>query len=246
MLRFSFLSAFAAGLFALSSLTADDAAAQPAPEAAPAPETAAPAPVVEAEPTVQPAAVGEPAPDPASTVNEKEDVAEKKAEKKPVYKASKLIPYLILTSNYATPLFLAETAQKKTKCPVIVVPEALPFPEKGTLLTVRMPGDETVMIRAEDLSRFLAYLRPRNVIILGNSDVVPPIYSLAVPSGSKLIQVNDRAWKVNAIRLDDLLNTSPSIYHAYRTYNKQRMIQAEKAAKAREQQQGTGTASPGK
>ena len=236
MLRFSFLSAFAAGLFALSSLTADDAAAQPAPEAA------APAPAVEAEPTVQPAAVGEPAPDPASTVNEKEDVAEKKAEKKPVYKASKLIPYLILTSNYATPIFLAETAQKKTKCPVIVVPEALPFPEKGTLLTVRMPGDETVMIRAEDLSRFLAYLRPRNVIILGNSDVVPPIYSLAVPSGSKLIQVNDRAWKVNAIRLDDLLNTSPSIYHAYRTYNKQRMIQAEKAEKAREAQQGAESA----
>lgn len=237
MLRFSFLSAFAAGLFALSSLSADDAAAQPAPE------TAAPAPAVEAEPTVQPTAVGEPAPDPASTVNEKEDVAEKKAEKKPVYKASKLIPYLILTSNYATPLFLAETAQKKTKCPVIVVPEALPFPEKGTLLTVRMPGDETVMIRAEDLSRFLAYLRPRNVIILGNSDVVPPIYSLAVPSGSKLIQVNDRAWKVNAIRLDDLLNTSPSIYHAYRTYNKQRMIQAEKAEKAREAQQGAESAS---
>ena len=50
-----------------------------------------------------------------------------------------------------------------------------------------------------------------------------------MPSGSKLIQVDDRAWKVNAIRLDDLLNTSPSIYHAYRTYNKQRMIQAEQA-----------------
>ena len=244
MLRFSFLSAFAAGLFALSSLTADDAAAQPVPETAPAAEATAAetsaAPAVEAEPTVQPSAVGEPAPDPASTVNEKEDVAEKKVEKKPVYKASKLIPYLILTSNYATPLFLAETAQKKTKCPVIVVPEALPFPEKGTPLTVRMPGDDTVMIRAEDLSRFLAYLRPRNVIILGNSDVVPPIYSLAVPSGSKLIQVDDRAWKVNAIRLDDLLNTSPSIYHAYRTYNKQRMIQAEKA---REGQQGAESAS---
>ena len=56
------------------------------------------------------------------------------------------------------------------------------------------------------------------------------------------IQVNDRAWKVNAIRLDDLLNTSPSIYHAYRTYNKQRMIQAEKAEKAREAQQGAEAA----
>ena len=125
---------------------------------------------------------------------------------------------------------------------MIIVPEALPFPEKGTLLTVRMPGDNALMIRAEDLSRFLAYLRPRNVIILGNSDVVPPIYSLAVPSGTRLIQVNDRAWKVNAIRLDDLLNTSPAIYNAYRKYNKARMVQAEQEAKAREQEQASAPA----
>lgn len=170
-------------------------------------------------------------------MNENENLPEKKAEREPTYKESKLIPYLILTSNYATPRFLAETARKKAGCPVIIVPEALPVPEKGTLLAVRMPNDEAMMIRAEDLSRFLAYLRPRNVIILGNSDVVPPIYSLAVPSGSGLIQVNDRAWKVNAIRLDDLLNTSPSIYRAYRKYNKQRMIQAEQEAQAREQQE---------
>ena len=210
MLRLSVLSAVAAGLFTLSNLTAAEAAAQPA--------------------------ANEPAPDPATTVNEKESLPGKKTEKQPKYKESKLVPYLILTSNYATPLFLAETARKKVGCPVIVVPEALPFPEKGTLLTVRLSGDDSLMIRAEDLSKFLAYLRPRNVIILGNSDVVPPIYSLSVPAGSKLIQVNDRAWKVDAIRLDDLLNTSPYIYHAYRKYNKQRMIQAEEA-KAREQKE---------
>ena len=239
MFKFSFLAAVAAaGLFSLSSLTADDAAPAAAQAAAPATEQAA-APAAE-----QTAALGEPAPDPASTVNEKEPAPEKKAEKKTAYKESKLIPYLILTSNYATPLFLAETARKKTKCPLIVVPEDLPAPEKGTLLTVRMPGENDLMIRAEDLSRFLAYLRPRNVIILGNDDVVPPIYSLAVPAGSALIQVNDRAWKVNAIRLDDLLNTAPYIYHAYRKYNKQRMIQAEKAAK--EQQQQEAEAAPGK
>lgn len=256
MLRLRFLSAAAAGLFALSNLTAAEAAATtqtdapaepaaaqasaPAPEAAPAPaeETAAPA-----EPK---SSFDRPAKDPASTVNEKEKLPEEKAEKKKTtYKASKRIPYLILTSNYATPCFLADTARKKAKCPVIVVPEALPVPEKGTLLAVRMPGDEAMMIRAEDLSKFLAYLRPRNVIILGNSDVVPPIYSLAVPSGSKLIQVNDRAWKVNAVRLDDLLNTSPSIYHAYRKYNKERMIQAEKEAKEREQKE-SGAPAPEK
>ena len=227
MFRLSILSAVTAGLFALSNLTAAEAAAEPAPAA----KTEAPA----AEPA---RTVGEPAPDPASTVNEKEGLPAKDSEQKSVtYKESKLIPYLILTSNYATPVFLAETAQKKTGCPVIIVPEALPFPEKGTLLTVRMSIKETLMIRAEDLSKFLAYLRPRNVIILGNSDVVPPIYSLAVPASSKLIQVDDRAWKVDAIRLDDLLNTSPAIYHAYRKYNKERMIQAEEAAKAREQQE---------
>ena len=242
MFKLSILSAVSAGLFALSNLTAAEAAEQPAP-AAEQPgvqEAAQPAPAAKAEaPAAEPArSVGEPAPDPASTVNEKESLPGKNEEKKNVtYKGSKLIPYLILTANYATPVFLAETAQKKAGCPVIIVPEALPFPEKGTLLTVRMSGSESLMIRAEDLSKFLADLRPRNVIILGNSDVVPPIYSLAVPASSKLIQVDDRAWKVDAIRLDDLLNTSPAIYHAYRKYNKERMIQAEKAAKAHEQQE---------
>lgn len=226
MFKFSFLSASAAALFALSSLSADDAAAQPA-------ASSAPSRTADSVQSSQPASFGEPAPDPASTVNETEEAPKKEGKKKTVYKSSKLVSYLIITSNYATPLFLAETAQKKAGCPVVVVPEALPFPEKGTLLTVRLPDNDTLMIRAEDLSRFLAYLRPRNVIILGNNDVVPPIYSLAVPSGTSLIRVDDRAWKVNAIRLDDLLNTSPSIYHAYRTYNKQRMIQAEQAARER-------------
>ena len=189
------------------------AAAKPA--AKPAPAKAVAKPVAAAKPAPAPAApakkyvVPAPAPaDPAFTTNEAVELPAKPAPSQTKYRKNVPIKFVMITSNYPTARFLADQSREKANCTIIVVPEGLPFPERGTLLTV-IPArsDDAFSIRAEHLSRVLAYLRPLNVIMLGNDKVLPPFYRPAIPSSCNVINVTDTAWHVNAQILDNLFNT---------------------------------------
>ena len=166
--------------------------------------------------------------DPAFTTNEKVELPEKKAPQPVKYRKSKPVRFLMITSNYPTARFLADEARKQAGCTIIVVPEELPFPERGTLLTV-IPAraDDAFSIRAEHLSRFLAYLRPLNIIMLGNDKILPPFYRPALPSFCNVINITDTAWHVNAQMLDNIFNTNQDLYKSYSRYNYQRKLQRE-------------------
>ena len=220
------------------------------PVAAPAKPVAKPAakpvakPVAAAKPAPAPAPVAKPAPapekkfvvpapapaDPAFTTNEAVNLPEKPAPRQVKYRKNVPIKFVMITSNYPTARFLADQAREKANCTIIIVPEGLPFPERGTLLTV-IPAraDDAFSIRAEHLSRFLAYLRPLNIIMLGNDKVLPPFYRPAIPSTSNVINVTDTAWHVNAQILDNLFNTNQSLYKSYSRYNYQKKLQREQA-----------------
>lgn len=166
--------------------------------------------------------------DPAFTTNEKVELPAKKAPQPVKYRKSKPVRFLMITSNYPTARFLADEARKQAGCTIIVVPEELPFPERGTLLTV-IPAraDDAFSIRAEHLSRFLAYLRPLNIIMLGNDKILPPFYRPALPSFCNVINITDTAWHVNAQMLDNIFNTNQDLYKSYSRYNYQRKLQRE-------------------
>ena len=166
--------------------------------------------------------------DPAFTTNEKVELPAKKAPQPVKYRKSKPVRFLMITSNYPTARFLADEARKQAGCTIIVVPEELPFPERGTLLTV-IPAraDDAFSIRAEHLSRFLAYLRPLNIIMLGNDKILPPFYRPAIPSFCNVINITDTAWHVNAQMLDNIFNTNQKLYKSYSRYNYQRKLQRE-------------------
>lgn len=174
-------------------------------------------------------AVPAPAPaDPASTTNESVELPAKPAPRPVKYRKNVPIKFVMITSNYPTARFLADKSREKADCTIIIVPEELPFPERGTLLTV-IPAraDDAFSIRAEHLSRFLAYLRPLNVILLGNEKVLPPFYRPAVPSFCNVIRVADTAWHVNAQTLDNVFNTDQALYKSYSRYNYQRNLKRE-------------------
>lgn len=166
--------------------------------------------------------------DPAFTTNEAVELPAKKAPQPVKYRKSKPIKYLMITSNYPTARFLADEARKLVGCTIIVVPEDLPFPERGTLLTV-IPAnaEDAFSIRAEHLSRFLAYLRPLNIIMLGNDKILPPFYRPALPSFCNVISLTDTAWHVNAQTLDNIFNTNLTLYKSYSRYNYQNKLQRE-------------------
>lgn len=171
--------------------------------------------------------------DHASTTNQAVKMPAADAPRKVNYRKSKPIRYVIITSNYPTARFLADEARDRMDCTVIIVPEELPFPERGTLLTV-IPADaeDAFGIRAEHLSRFLAYLRPQNVIMLGNDKILPPFYRPAIPASCNVINVIDNAWHVNAQTLDNIFNTKQKFYDLYSRYNYANKMQREQLNEA--------------
>ena len=81
--------------------------------------------------------------------------------------------------------------------------------------------EQDFSIQALYLSKFIAYMRPLNVIILGDEKCVPEVFRGAVPEGIPVVEFKDRDWKINAMRLQDILYC-PEITEVYETYWKER------------------------
>ena len=64
-------------------------------------------------------------------------------------------------------------------------------------------GEIEVALPAPQLSRFIAYLRPETVIILGDDSYINPVYRLAVPDSVRKVEFSNAEWKVNTVRLDE-------------------------------------------
>ena len=217
---------------------AEAKAAEMAPAAKP--ETAAPAEAKAAEtvPAAKPETAEVPSSDPTVIQTEQKVAAreQKEAEneagaarKEPNYKASRLIPYVIITANYKIPALLVETARKQLNVPYIVLVDDVRQPNPDARAVFFPPrAQKPVYLPAKDLSKLLAYLRARDVIILGNSDYVPSFVALAVTRPSRTIMITDADWKVNAIKLSNILN-SDKIINAYRNYMNR--LEADRKAK---------------
>ena len=136
------------------------------------------------------------------------------------YKKHKNIPYLILTANYEIPHLLAKTAQDEKNVPFLLIPASTPLPSPETVITFNSKRDTirySMNIQALHLSKFIAYLRPRNVIILGNDEYISEIYKIAVPRQINVIEICDKDWKINALKLSNQLRSS-EVYKSYNDY----------------------------
>ncbi len=134
---------------------------------------------------------------------------DKKPKKKPVYRNSKLIPSLILTVDYEYPRHFAELACSQLNVPYLMIIDEVTEPDPNTRIVFYTPrsGNTPTLILAKDLAKFLAYLRPRDVILLGSEDILPKFFALAVPKSSKTILINSIDWDFNAMALSDTLRS---------------------------------------
>ena len=134
----------------------------------------------------------------------------KPAKKEPFwgYRKHKPIPYLVIVANYRIPRkVIAEYLRSDFDIPYILLPSDSGKPSKDDQLYFsggRKSSDELeVAFPALQLSRFIAYLRPETVIILGDDSYINPVYRLAVPENIRKVEFNDSEWKLNAVRLDE-------------------------------------------
>lgn len=117
------------------------------------------------------------------------------------FKKGKRIPHLILTSDAPLPSLLAEIARREKG----TISVRIPLDGKKTLHVQPARKEDAFELRKEELSRFLAFLNPRQVIFLGGFEHVPAEYRLAVSPGHETAEASDVNWNVNAIILGNYL-----------------------------------------
>lgn len=134
----------------------------------------------------------------------------------PRYKMAKVLRSVIMTTNYSEPRALCELAGKRENVPYILLPpESAEVDPELPVVFVSAKGEKLAEFKVRDLSVFIAYLRPKNIVILGNADYVPAFYETAVPESVNKIKIDDVSWKYNALRLANELNNI-KIYDDYR------------------------------
>ena len=124
------------------------------------------------------------------------------------YKKHKPLPYLLIVANYRIPRkVIAEYLRTKYDVPYILLPSDPGKPSKDDQVFFsggkRNSGEIEVALPAPQLSRFIAYLRPETVIILGDDSYINPVYRMAVPDFVRLVEFSSPEWKVNTVRLDE-------------------------------------------
>ena len=134
----------------------------------------------------------------------------KKEKKEPFwgYKTHKPLPVLLVVANYRIPRKgIAEYLRTEYDIPYILLPSDPGKPSKDDQVFFsggkKNSGEHEVALPAVQLSRFIAYLRPETVIILGDDSYINPVYRLAVPDSISKVEFSSPEWKVNTIRLDE-------------------------------------------
>ncbi len=105
---------------------------------------------------------------------------------------------LIITGNYRDTLLLAQVAQYHSKQPFILLPA------KGQKQIFFWPArQETAMeIPEKDFSRFISFLNPERIIIIGSTNVVSEKYLNMIPRDQTVVVVYNQDWAKVAQSLD--------------------------------------------
>jgi hypothetical protein len=142
------------------------------------------------------------------TPAEAETVRKEKKEPFWGYKKHKPLPVLLIVANYRIPRkVIAEYLRGEYDVPYILLPSDPGKPSKDDQVYFsggkKNSGELEVALPAAQLSKFIAYLRPETVIILGDDSYINPVYRLAVPDSIRKVEFSSPEWKVNTVRLDE-------------------------------------------
>lgn len=123
----------------------------------------------------------------------------------------KNIETLIITGNYKKPLMLAQIIQHQTKQPYILLPA------KNDTHIFFCPGSikkPALEVKEENLAKFISFINPQRVIVLGDTSYVARKYIDMVDRKIPLVIISGDDWNQAALTSGDLLNLTnlPSDY----------------------------------
>lgn len=114
------------------------------------------------------------------------------------------ITSLIITSNYVKSKMLAELIQFDTKQPYILLPAA----GQDKIYFCPAHGRKPQEIKEEKLARFIKFVNPRQIIVLGDKNYVSEKYLKMIDEYQTLMVISNRNWNQTAVTVGKLLNMS--------------------------------------
>jgi len=112
------------------------------------------------------------------------------------------ITNLIITSNYVKSKMLAELIQFETKQPYILLPAA----GQDKIYFCPAHGKKPQEIKEEKLARFIKFVNPRQILVLGDKTYVPEKYIKMIDENQTLWVVSNRNWNQTAKSVGKLLD----------------------------------------
>ena len=113
---------------------------------------------------------------------------------------------LVVTGNYKHPLLIAQLIQQETKQPYLLVPAAS---GKGIFFNPpRKRSEAALEIREANLARFIRFISPKQIVILGDKRYVAEKYRKMIDKNIPVITVTGNNWQRIADRLSILLAAS--------------------------------------
>lgn len=113
---------------------------------------------------------------------------------------------LVITANYKHPLIIAQLIQQETKQPYLLLPAAN---MKGIFFNPpRKRSEAALEIREDNLARFIRFLNPKQIVILGDARYVTEKYRKMIDKDIPVITITGNNWQRIADRISILLEAS--------------------------------------
>lgn len=129
---------------------------------------------------------------------------------KPYQGTRRDIVTLIITGNVDIPRILADVIQFNTKQPYVL----LPAKHQTKLFFCAARGRESLELREADLTRFINFLNPEQIIVLGTPSFIGEKFAHAIPKTQTVIYFYNSDWAKVARSISVFLN-KPNIYHDF-------------------------------
>jgi len=120
---------------------------------------------------------------------------------RPYKDPTKTITTLIVIGNYRKPRLMADIIQAETFQPILLIPAD----SDGKIFF--MPAKDTTMeVEFDDLRTFIQYLKPEQIVVLGDERYVPKKYLKQIDPKQTVISITNKSWRKIAAMAQDVMN----------------------------------------
>ncbi|MCP3965786.1 MAG: hypothetical protein GY750_18520 [Lentisphaerae bacterium] len=109
---------------------------------------------------------------------------------------------LVITSNYKKPLLMAQLIQYETRQPYILLPVRK---DSGIYFCPVNNKKPALEVKKENLARFIKFLNPKRIIVLGDETYVPEKFLKGIDKNIPTVTISGDDWDRAAVTLTNLL-----------------------------------------